>query len=107
MSPALSVTGLSSLKCPARRFCRLAHGLGALSRRCIDGKAREADGDASTRLREHPQLPRRTGSRRCAGAEEELGARGGIDDDSKIFIRSPPFEETVTSTAKTPARREA
>ena len=105
MPPIRSVTGLSSLKCPARHFCRNAHWLGALSRRCVDRWAREAERDASARLCEQPKLSRRTGSRRRAGAVQERRDGGGSVTTSRIFIRPPHFEQTVTSTAKTRARR--
>jgi len=67
MPPTCSVTGLSSLKCPARRFCRFAHWLGALSRRCIGAKAREADRDASARAYANIH--------NCPGGQARGGAR--------------------------------
>jgi len=66
---------------PARCVRRPVHRRGRSSRRGVDGWAREAERDPSARLREHPQLSRRIGSWRRAGAVQELGDGSGIGDD--------------------------
>ena len=93
---------------PARCVCRPAHHRGRASRRDVDGWAREAERDASARAyANNPNCPGGQGRGGARAPCRSLAIAAGSVTTSRIFIRPPHLEQTVTSMAKTRARREA